>query len=110
MERCRAHGITLSASKAQVGKEVKFAGFMVGCNCIRADPVKVEAISIFPAPKDLTNLKSYLDFANQLCKFCLPIIGAYQWGSTPIGGFKFKLTMNITSLAIGSSSDPVLWA
>ena len=64
MERCRAHNITLSAAKAQVGPEVKFAGFMVGSDGIKADPAKVEAIKEFPAPKDLTNLKSYLGLAN----------------------------------------------
>ena len=70
MERCRDHNITLSASKAQVGQEVKFAGFMVGSEGIKADPAKVEAIKEFPAPKDLTNLKSYLGLANQLGEFC----------------------------------------
>ena len=44
MERCRKHNITLSASKAQVGKEVKFVGFMVECNGIKADPAKIEAL------------------------------------------------------------------
>ena len=44
MEHCRKHGITLSASKAQVGKEVKFAGFMVACNGIKADPEKIKAL------------------------------------------------------------------
>ena len=58
------------ASKAQVGEEVKFASFMVGCNGIKANPAKIEAIKNFPAQKDLTNLKSYLGLANQLGKFC----------------------------------------
>ena len=40
MERCRKHGITLSASKAQVGEEVKFAGLMVGRNGIKSRPSK----------------------------------------------------------------------
>ena len=66
MERCRKHGITLLVSRAQVGKEVKFAGFMVGCNGIKADTAKIQALKNFPAPKDLTNLKSYLGLANQL--------------------------------------------
>ena len=70
MEHCRKHGITLLASKAQVGKEVKFAGFMFGCNGIKANPAKIEAIKNFPAQKDLTNLKSYLGLANQLGEFC----------------------------------------
>ena len=70
MERCRKRGITLSMSKAQVGEEVKFAGFMVGCNGIKANPAKIEAIKNFPAQKDLTNLKSYLGLANQLGEFC----------------------------------------
>ena len=43
---------------------------MVGCNGIKADPAKIKAIKNFQAPKDLTNLKSYLGFANQLGEFC----------------------------------------
>ena len=43
---------------------------MVGCNGIKADPAKIEAIKNFPAPKDLINLKSYLGLANQVGEFC----------------------------------------
>ena len=70
LDRCRANHITLSEPKARVGTEVKFAGFIVSHNGIKADPAKIEALKNFPAPKDLTNLKSYLGLANQLGEFC----------------------------------------
>ena len=59
MEQCHKNGIELSASKAQVGTEVKFAGFIVKKDGTKPDPVKIEAIPNFPVPKDLTNLNSY---------------------------------------------------
>ena len=36
----------------------------------KPDPEKVEALRDFPAPGNLTNLKSYLCLANQLSIFC----------------------------------------
>ena len=41
MEHYRKHDITLSASKALVGEEVKFASVMVGGNGIKANPGKM---------------------------------------------------------------------
>ena len=38
MEQCLKQGIALSATKAQVGTEVKFAGFLVNLEGTKLDP------------------------------------------------------------------------
>jgi hypothetical protein len=48
LQRCRKHGITLSADKFVVGSEVTFAGFLVSASGVRPDPAKVRAIAKFP--------------------------------------------------------------
>ena len=68
-KRCEEHGITLSDTKYQVGNEVKFAGYVVSDKGTRPDPDKVAAISQFPIPEDLTNLRSFLGLANQFLDF-----------------------------------------
>ena len=68
-KRCKEHGITLSDAKYQVGNEVKFAGYVVSDKGTRPDPDKVAAISQFPIPEDLTNLRSFLGLANQFSDF-----------------------------------------
>ena len=66
MERCRKRGITLSMSKAQVGEEVKFAGFMVGCNGIKANPTKVDPNSTTKGDVVETNaLSLYLYYSTR---------------------------------------------
>jgi hypothetical protein len=55
-ERCLGWGITLSKKKYQFGPVVQFSGYVVSEEGTRQDPKLVEAISKFPAPKDVTNL------------------------------------------------------
>ena len=68
-KRCQSHGITLSKSKFQYGSEVKFAGFIVNSTGCKPDPSKVASIRDFPAPKDLTNLRSWFGLINQFAAF-----------------------------------------
>ena len=65
-KRCKEHGITLSNTKYQVGSKAKFGRYVVSDKGTRPDPDKVAAISQFPMPEDLTNLRSFLGLANQL--------------------------------------------
>ena len=64
-ERCQEWGITLSKSKYQIGPVVQFAGYIVSEEGTRQDPKLVEAIAAFPAPKDLTNLRSLMGLVNR---------------------------------------------
>ena len=68
-KRCSEHKITLSSSKYQIGREVKFAGYIVSDEGTRPDPEKVAAISEFPEPENLTDLRSFLGLANQFSDF-----------------------------------------
>jgi len=48
---------------------VKFAGHIISNLGVKPDPDKVNAISEFPRPTDLTSLRSFLGMANQLGNF-----------------------------------------
>jgi hypothetical protein len=69
LDRCDKNHITLSKSKCQIGKQVKFAGFVVNEQGVQPDPVKVKAISKFPSPTNVTELRSFLGLVNQLAQF-----------------------------------------
>ena len=66
---CEEHGIKLSETKYQVGTEVKFASYLVSDKGTKPDPEKVAAISQFPIPEKLTDLRSFLGLANQFSDF-----------------------------------------
>lgn len=64
--KCREIGLTISKKKVKIGQELKFAGFIVGTSGIKPNPEKVEALSKYIPPTDLTSLRSFLGLANQL--------------------------------------------
>ena len=67
LQRCRETGITLSKKKFNFAKkEVNFVGYIINENGIAADPTKLDAIAKFPAPKNLTELRSFMGLVNQL--------------------------------------------
>ena len=51
--------------KYQFGSEVRFAGYIVSKEGSKMNPDLVAAIAKFPAPKDLTNLRSLIGLVNQ---------------------------------------------
>jgi len=70
LERCRKHSITLNPKKFVFAqKRVKFAGFILTPGGAEADPDKLRAISEFPKPVNITNLRSFLGIVNQLGAF-----------------------------------------
>ena len=77
--RCREHGISLSREKFQFATgKVKFVGYIVGTEGIAADPEKVEAITKFPEPKNITDLRSFFGIVNQLGGFSSDIAKVAQ--------------------------------
>ena len=68
-ESCKKHSLTLSRKKFQIGREVKFAGHVIGADGVKPDPDKVKALRDFPAPKSVSELRSFLGLANQLGNF-----------------------------------------
>ena len=67
LERCRVHGISISKKKFEFGKtQVKYVGFIVSQEGIKADPDKLKAIGKFPTPTNITELRSFMGLVNQL--------------------------------------------
>ena len=48
---------------------MKFLGHVVDGDGIRADPEKITAVRSMPEPSNITQLRGFLDMANQLAKF-----------------------------------------
>lgn len=69
LNRCRQHGITLSESKFIIGREVKYAGYIIGASGVKADAKKIEAVTKFPTPTNRSELKSFLGLLNQFTSF-----------------------------------------
>jgi len=65
-EKCVDLHITLSQSKLAIGEELPFAGCIVTPEGIRPDPARIEALTKFPRPKDITGVRSFLGLAS--CK------------------------------------------
>lgn len=62
---CRKHGLFLKLEKCDFEKRsVKFLGLIIGNGEVRMDPVKVEAIRNWPAPSNLREVRSFMQFCN----------------------------------------------
>jgi len=70
LRKLRAHHLFIKLEKCQFHvSEVDFLGLIVGANGVRMDPAKVAAIAEWPPPKSLTDLQSFLGFANFYRRF-----------------------------------------
>ena len=69
LDNCRAAGVTISKKKFECGERISFAGYDVSSNGIRPDPKLTRAISDFPSPKNIHDVRSLLGLANQLGSF-----------------------------------------
>ena len=77
LDRCREAGITLNPSKFTFGApEVKFAGYIVGREGIKADPEKIEALTKFPKPQNISDVRSFLGLVEQLAGYSKEVSGA----------------------------------
>ena len=79
MEALLARGdtpdITLSSNKVQKGPRVTFAWYMVEGNTIYADPAKVEAITKYPEPTKLRELRGWFGLTNQMQSYVPGLAG-----------------------------------
>ena len=66
---CRDNNIILSKKKFVISNRVKFAGHILGEGGIEPNPDKVKAIVDFPAPKNVTDVRSFMGLVNQLGAF-----------------------------------------
>ena len=75
LARCQAVNMTLSSNKIQVGPRVTFAGYVVERTTVYADPAKVEAITWFPEPTKLKELRGWFGLTNQLLNYVPGLAG-----------------------------------
>ena len=66
LDCCRKANITLAKKKVEIGTSIPFAGYIISSSGVKPDPAKIEALSAFPTPTDLTQLRGFLGLANQL--------------------------------------------
>ena len=69
LDRCTTINVTISKKKFAFGTEIPFAGFLISDHGIKPDPQKTVVIASFPSSKNITDLRSFLDLANQLALF-----------------------------------------
>jgi hypothetical protein len=70
LDEFRKHKLYAKESKCEFFKhEVKFLGFIVGADGIKVDPAKVEAVKVWPVPKSVTDVRSFLGFVGFYRKF-----------------------------------------
>ena len=70
LDEFRKHKLYAKESKCEFFKsEVKFLGFVVGADGVKVDPAKVEAVKVWPIPKSITDVRSFLGFVGFYRKF-----------------------------------------
>ena len=70
VQRCNAAGITLNPKKFHFAKsKVDFCGYTISGQGYTSDVRKTEAISKFPRPQNITDLRSFMGLANQFGPF-----------------------------------------
>lgn len=70
LERLEESGLTLNPTKCKwCQPEVDFLGYVVGREGIKPNPAKIKAVSEFPAPTDVSSLRSFLGLATYYRRF-----------------------------------------
>ena len=65
LQRLGEAGMKLKPSKCHfLQKEVRYLGHIVSAAGIRADPAKLEAVTNYPVPKDIKELRTFLGLSN----------------------------------------------
>ena len=70
LSRCQERGISLNKEKLQLAQQsVKFAGFIVSQQGYRPDPHLTKALSEYPPPSNITELRGFVGLVNQVASF-----------------------------------------
>ena len=79
LRRCRETGITINPRKFQFARRtLDYCGYQISDQGYTVDDRKLQAISAFPRPENLTDLRSFMGLTNQLAGFSVDIAGAAQ--------------------------------
>ena len=69
-ERLRTSGLKMSPEKSSFGQnKIKFLGLFISREGVSTDPDKVKAITEYPQPKNVSELRSFIGMATYLRKF-----------------------------------------
>lgn len=69
-QKLRKHGLKIEAEKCQFFQSrVKYLGHVVSAEGVATDPAKTEAVSQWPTPRMLKELRSFLGFASYYRRF-----------------------------------------
>ena len=75
LQRCADRGISSNRDKFRFGQEeVLFAGYVLSSLGYSPDPKLLSAITDFPTPESVTDLRSFLGMVTQLSAFCSDIV------------------------------------
>lgn len=70
LTRCREKSISMNPKKLQFAEpEVAFCGYILNADGVKIDPNKIKAITEFPEPTNLTELRSFMGMVNQIGEF-----------------------------------------
>lgn len=70
LERGKKAGITLNMDKCEFTRHtVKFLGHVISADGVKPDSEKTSAVQEMEAPKNVSELRSFLDMVNQLGRF-----------------------------------------
>ena len=79
IKRCDDNGITLNPKKCAFAAEsINFCGYTIGTSGYTPDAKKTAALSKFPRPECLTDLRSFLGLVHQMGSFSPEVAGAAE--------------------------------
>lgn len=79
IKKCDDNGITLNPEKCSFATEsVDFCGYRIGSSGYTPDAKKTAALSKFPQPECLTDLRSFLGLVHQMGSFSPEVAGAAE--------------------------------
>lgn len=70
LQRMADEGITLNPKKCAIGStETKYLGYIISSEGIKPDPENIRAITEYPKPKNVTDVRQFLGMINYITKF-----------------------------------------
>lgn len=79
LTQCCVHGITIDKVKFMAtGSQVNFCGYNLSAEGISTYPEKLEAITDFPTPTDLTDMHSFMGLVKQLAELSPDILEPFD--------------------------------